>query len=360
MATIIGQVGGWALDKINDVMANEIVSQISTSHLNSLWILPLVLRKLNGKPGMIKDDSLDSKADDYNKATYKSNPQGNNGDIIYEYTNPIRDVVRKYRSDIPEGTGDYPETEIQTIRNKNANRNKSRIIGPSKIRALAGIPDNEQDALFKTFKPKSNEIVIMNVSTTPYTCLTLQNRPPEIDVDPQSTWVEVKSMGRNVPFMMYTGASDTLSFDISWYSNPTKGKTYDRSDVITKCRLLESWSKSNGYKAAPPLLKIQWGGSNIFDNYYFILFSAKYTLSNFQDSCVNDNKSGFTFNDDGTVSGFQPPENNQYADLKLLPNMAVQHLVFKRVSQENIDYNMIAYANKLSGIPGIYTQEPSK
>lgn len=356
MATIVGKVGGWLLDKVNDVMANEVVSQISTSPLNKLWILPLVLRKINGTEGMEKDNSTGSEADAFNKAITTTNPSGKGDDKIYEYTNPVRDLVNKTK-------------KLESITQSNID---DLIKGtsenyPQKLKTLANV---KGESIFKAYKPNKNEIIIMNISTTPYICITLQNRPPEIDVDPQSTWVEVRSMGRNVPFMMYTGASDTLSFDISWFSNQKDR----RDDVITKCRLLESWTKSNGYNAAPPILKIKWGSSDIFTSAYFILYSAKYTLSNFQDSCVEDVNSGFEYDDKGIATGYNAPgiisskydarmnsrlnvyrngKSPEFVDLKLLPAMAVQHLVFKRVSQENIDYSMIDYANTYKGIDGI-------
>lgn len=348
MATIVGKVGGWLLDKVNDVMANEVVSQISTSPLNKLWILPLVLRKINGTGGMEKDSSTGSEADAFNKAITTTNPSGKGSDKIYEYTNPVRDLVNKTKKlDIPQSNIEDLIKKIKKGTSKNY---------PQKLKTLANV---KGESIFKAYKPNKNEIIIMNISTTPYICITLQNRPPEIDVDPQSTWVEVKSMGRNVPFMMYTGASDTLSFDISWFSNQKDR----RDDVITKCRLLESWTKSNGYNAAPPILKIKWGSSDIFTSAYFILYSAKYTLQNFQDSCVDDSNSGFVMDKNlEHVSGYNLPtlkvdsmgdQHIQFRNLKLFPAMAVQHLVFKRVSQENIDYSMIDYANTYKGIDGI-------
>lgn len=340
MATIVGKVGGWLLDKVNDVMANEVVSQISTSPLNKLWLLPLVLRKMNGTGGMEKDTSTGSEADAFNKALTTTNPSGKGNDRIYEYTNLVRDLVNQKKT---------LESINQSIKGTSKNY-------PQKLKTLAKV---NGESIFKTYKPDKNEIIIMNISTTPYICITLQNRPPEIDVDPQSTWVEVRSMGRNVPFMMYTGASDTLSFDISWFSNQKDR----RDDVITKCRLLESWTKSNGYNAAPPILKIKWGSSDIFTSAYFILYSAKYTLQNFQDSCVDDPNSGFVMDkDNSVVIGYNLPtlkgdsmrdQPIQFRNLKLLPAMAVQHLVFKRVSQENIDYSMIDYATTYKGIDGI-------
>lgn len=62
-------------------------------------------------------------------------------------------------------------------------------------------------------------------------------------------------MGRNVPMYHFTGAEDIIQFNVSWYCNDPENP----EEVINKCRLLEAWSKSNGYQAAPPIVKIEWG-----------------------------------------------------------------------------------------------------
>ena len=195
----------------------------------------------------------------------------------------------------------------------------------SKFEALEGLTTRRQ-----------NEIIIINASVSPYQSLVLQNRPNQLNIDPKSTWVSINSMGRNNPFMMYTGGEDTISFDISWFANDPQ----HRDEVIWKCKLLESWSKANGYMASPPLLNIKWGASNIFsDTDYFILESAKYTLSNFQDRA---RRPGIGYGD-----------TDQFIDLKLSPACATQTLSFKRVTLENTTHNDIVPLTKLQGISGI-------
>ncbi len=141
------------------------------------------------------------------------------------------------------------------------------------------------------------------------------------------------SMGRNNPFMMYTGGEDTISFDISWYSNDPM----NREDVLTKCRLLESWSKANGYNQAPPVLRISWGTSGIFDNDLFILYSASYKLNNFQ-----DRYSGSSIDTDEFSRSVTRTIN-----LGLLPSIATQSLVFKKVTGKNLTHNDICSPEKL-------------
>lgn len=193
----------------------------------------------------------------------------------------------------------------------------------AKFKALEAIP-----------KARQNDIIIFNLSVSPYQSITLQNRPDELRVDPKSAWATVASMGRNNPFYLYTGGEDTISFDISWFvSDPTR-----RDEVVAKCRLLESWTKADGYNAAPPILLIKWGGSGIFNNDNFILESAPYTLTHFQDRAM------------GKADEYY---KGQIQDLKLYPNCAKQTLTFKKVTSSNITHAQIVDPAVLQGIQGI-------
>ena len=172
----------------------------------------------------------------------------------------------------------------------------------------------------KTFKnnpsiPK-NEIIIFNLHTSPYSSLVIQNRPTEVQVNPTSSWVAVRSMGRNNPFYMYTGGEDTLSFEISWYVNDPS----HIEEVVAKCRILESWSKADAYNQAPPTLKISWGNSNLFGNYDWILESCPYRLTNFQNASR------------GHISRINSAD---IIDKQLYPACAIQTLTFKKVTFDN-------------------------
>lgn len=181
---------------------------------------------------------------------------------------------------------------------------------------------------------RKNEIIIINASVSPYQSIVLQNRPNELNIDPKSTWVTISSMGRNNPFLMYTGGEDNITFEISWFANDPQ----HRDEVIWKCKLLESWSRANGYLASPPVLNIKWGASDIFkDDDYFILESAKYTLTHFQDQAK---KYGADYGSD-------------FIDLKLNPSCATQQLSFKRVTLANTTHEEIVPLSKLQGISGI-------
>lgn len=206
---------------------------------------------------------------------------------------------------------------------------KKMGLSPEEIKHAMSTDHTKSKRGQKQAKEFKNEIIIVNSSVSPIVYLTLQNRPSEIEVEPNSYWTSVKSMGRNSPFQVYTGSEDTISLDISWFS-----KDNGRQDVINKCRLLESWTKSDGYNSAPPVLEILWGNSDLFTGSEFVLTAASYKLMNFQDGVRNSY--------DGSV-----------IDLKLYPNTATQKLVFKRVSSKNLEYEDIIPSDKLKSTSGI-------
>jgi hypothetical protein len=158
----------------------------------------------------------------------------------------------------------------------------------------------------------NNKVYIINRSISPYIKLEIQGMPSEVEVNPETSWAVIKSPGKNGAYYNYNGSEDTITMEISWYSvHP------EREDVLTKCRLLESWSKADGPYSSPPTLDILWGNSNQFssEGQAYILYSAKYKLANFQNSAKVP-----------TVG---------VVDLKLLPNSATQTLVFKKVTEFN-------------------------
>lgn len=229
-----------------------------------------------------------------------------------------------------------PETAIRRLNTPDPSSNVNTLYKTKNALANPGILSPHINLNNSNYS--RNDIIIINDNVSPPISIVIQNRPQEITVDPQPSWVSIKSMGRNNPFMLYTGGEDTISFDISWFSNDPS----NREDVLTKCKLLESWSKADGYLSAPPVLKLSWGSSGIFDNDLFILFSATYKLSNFQDRCVSRISS-----------------NKDNINIGLLPSVATQTLVFKRVTPKNLEHTDIIPLDKLkkldsksiSGIP---------
>ena len=181
---------------------------------------------------------------------------------------------------------------------------------------------------------RRNEIIIFNMNSTDngYQYITLQNRPPELEFQGETAWATIKSFGRNIPMYHFTGAEDKIQLQISWFCNDPERPW----EVIQKCRLLEAWSKADGYYAGPPILQIDWGGSGLFSNALFILTSANYILKNFRDGYID-----------------RRLEKPEWVDGKLYPMAATQELVFNRVSGTNPLHSSIYDPSKLEGLSGV-------
>lgn len=181
---------------------------------------------------------------------------------------------------------------------------------------------------------RRNEIIIfnMNGNDNGYQYITLQNRPPELEFQGETAWATIKSFGRNVPMYHFTGAEDKIQLQISWFCNDPERPW----EVIQKCRLLEAWSKADGYYAGPPILQIDWGGSGLFSNALFILTSANYILKNFRDGYID-----------------RRLEKPEWVDGKLYPMAATQELIFNRVSGTNPLHSSIYDPSKLEGLSGV-------
>lgn len=290
MANIISKGAGKIVGSVSNLQQGEIF----TSPVNKLWRAAILLNRATSP--MSKDSSTQT----FSQSDYKNKHFAKKGSYSQaQYDDPW--YVNKIKAEI-QGIPATDEIEMASV-DYTAGKPNSKLL-------------------------RTNEVIIVNTSTTPASSIILQNRPPDLTIEPGTTWASIKSFGRNNAFPIYTGSEDTLSFEISWYSVQE-----DREDVIAKCRLLESWSKANGYLSAPPLLNIIWGSSKIFENHTFILTSAGYRLSNFQDAYKNT--------------------TGQITDLKLLPNSAIQTLTFKRVSFKNLTHEDMIPKSKLSTVKGI-------
>ena len=133
---------------------------------------------------------------------------------------------------------------------------------------------------------------------------------------------------------------DIVQFNVSWYCDDPDNP----AEVLTKCRLLESWSKSNAYQAAPPILQIQWGNSDTFEGHYYILTSATYSLSNFRNASRQRMKGSVDIRE----------------DLNLYPATATQELIFKRVSSYSLSYEDIVKSKAAEKTVGIFTTDKIK
>lgn len=266
--------------------------------------------------------------------------------LEYEFGGVVRDIketfgINQQTARPTSSSSKDGETRFRraTTPNKNPLVNTQLKTKNSKSNPeILSLPLNQgtRELYRKSIIPKNN-IIIINDNVSPPVSIVIQNRPNEVTIDTQTNWVSVKSMGRNNPFMIYTGGEDTISFDISWYSSDPN----NREDILTKCRLLESWSKANGYRQSPPILRISWGSSGIFDNDLFILYSASYKLNNFQ-----DRYSGNILNTENSFSR----DINKSIDLGLLPSIATQSLVFKKVTSKNLTHADICSPEKLQKV----------
>lgn len=288
-----GSIRGKTFKIINDVLGIEEVQTVTTSHANKLWVAKILINRASSKQE--RDNNI-----------------GRNNDI---------DTVAN------SGKG-INSRESTIIRDRGSKKTDYAKANPSY---------QDRESLIE-YTINTNKVYIVNISAVPYVKLELQNRPNEIQVNPISNWSDVNSMGRNIPFAIYTGGNSSFSIDISWFSNQPGVP----NDVLAKCKLLESWSKADGYKSSPPLLKIIWGGSKIFDNHTYILKSATYRLSNFNSVSVTPN-----YNHNGMKI------SNSYRNQLLYPSMATQSLVFQQVVTSNTRHIDIIPEDLLSGVIGI-------
>ena len=310
----IGIAGGVVQNALNTIVTGEVLNNTGLDGLTlaagtlkytRYWRYRLLLKGDNGME----------------KSSY--NPRPSISPLGRAYLNESDNLHTTRAEDL--SPNEKVSSDVDKIKARRSSKSfvpAGRDYAAKKFKALESMPNE-----------RLNDIFIINDNVAPYISLKLQNRPDSIDINPHGTWAAVQSMGRNNPFMMYTGGEDTVSFEISWYASDNK----HRDEVLMKCKLLESWCKADGYNAAPPVLRIKWGSSGLFDNCYFILESALYRLTHFQDKVKSN----------GTIQ-----------DLHLYPNCATQQLTFKRVSMTNtvyediIPYNDVPY-DRLRGINGV-------
>lgn len=312
MATLIGK----PLGKVTQAISEVERARIFQSPLNKLWRLMILRNRLVSDMPKVADIDSD-------------------GNVVYsgkEANQFNRHVALRTSFSSAQKSNPWNQFRYWAAGDDNQAR---EII---KSRSTNFTASNKE-----TLELIKNEIVIANFEVSPAVSIVIQNRPNELRVQPDATWAAVNSMGRNNPFYFYTSGEDTLSFEISWYvSDPNH-----RDEVLNKCRLLESWTRANGYSNSPPTLKIQWGNSGMFEDDLFILHSAPYVLTHFQNSA----RSGvYTHTADGIR------ESNQgmgIVDLKLLPNYATQTLTFKRVSTRNRTWEDIIPGASLRVTPGV-------
>lgn len=313
-------VGRYVMQPINDFTSLDQVTDITTSELNKLWRAKILLdratrpAKTGGKASITPEAKL-----------HKNNIRADRG------VNPKTGITESsIRVDVNKAAREVEEQQKELQR---------------KETTVSFVEDNTplEERKIK-YDKRNNEsltkkrIQIYNISSDPITYLELQTYPEKVSFQGESTWAVINSMGRNTPMYHFTGAESIIQLNISWYCDDPANP----ADVIAKCKLLEAWSKGNGYISAPPILKLNWGDSELFKDELFILTAATYELSNWR----------------GSVKQYDRKTNELvlpkgYVDTNLLPAMATQELIFRRVSATNLTHGDIISQELLNKTKGI-------
>lgn len=305
MARILGKLAGKVVKKYNNLTQDT--AGVLTGPANKLWRAKIHINRLTS--GLPKDTALKSKLFIPNEVPL---------DNLRSSKHPTLNASLKH---------------LRRISLQHGEPLKRDSIDPAEGRSVA-----ENNRVWQVSQDirKLNKVIIYNLGLSPYQYIELQNRPMSFDYRGETTWATIKSMGRNTPMYHYTGSEDIIQFNISWYCDDPDNP----AEVITKCRLLESWTKSNAYQAAPPLLKIQWGNSTMFQDQLYILTSATYTVKDFRNAARTRVRGSVIIRE----------------DLDLYPASATQELIFKRVSDHSLSWaDMVdsKMVNKTVGIGNV-------
>lgn len=313
-------VGRYVMQPINDFTSLDQVTDITTSELNKLWRAKILLdratrpAKTGGKASITPEAKL-----------HKNNIRADRG------VNPKTGIPESsIRVDVNKAAREVEEQQKELQR---------------KETTVSFVEDNTplEERKIK-YDKRNNEsltkkrIQIYNISSDPITYLELQTYPEKVSFQGESTWAVINSMGRNTPMYHFTGAESIIQLNISWYCDDPANP----ADVLAKCKLLEAWSKGNGYISAPPILKLNWGDSELFKDELFILTAATYELSNWRGSVKQY---------DRKTKELVLPKG--YVDTNLLPAMATQELIFRRVSATNLTHGDIISQELLNKTKGI-------
>lgn len=326
----IGNPVGKAIKGYNDFLANEVVSEVVSGPLNKLWrakiLLDRSIRPLKQATSKVPTKSKDPKV---NNIRYGEQPQSS-------------DSSKRKHSDLLAH-----KKSLSTEINKSV-RDKSEVMRIYEEKMwMPWSPDDivseSQDMMRKDNRENlskqlrmDNSIQIINFSADPIQYIQLQTIPTEVQHTSENTWAVINSMGRNLPMYHYTGSETSITFSISWYSEDRDNP----DDVLVKCRLLEAWSKADGYVKSPPVLQVRWGSADVFKDQFFILVKADYKLSNWRTSSKRYDKEVKDFVNVGKQPGLQP-------------SVATQELTFKRVSLTNLRHSDIVSSDMLKITNGI-------
>lgn len=323
----VGRAVGKVLKGYNDILANETVSEVVSGPLNKLWRAKILLDRA------VRPVQQGSKS----QPIRSHDPLKN--DILFGsqtkevYTHSSFNADKKSSSVVANKSVRESEYGFQDL------KRKMWVLGDSEPMITSTFQDKSRQhnrELLSEQIRKDNAIQIINFSADPIQYIQLQTIPTEVQHSSENTWAAINSMGRNVPMYHYTGSETSISFSISWYSEDK----LNPDDVLVKCRLLEAWTKADGYVKAPPVLQIRWGSADVFKDQFFILVKADYKLSNWRASSRSYDKNTKKFIQVGVQPGLQP-------------SVATQELVFKRVSLTNLRHSEVVSPELLRLTNGI-------
>jgi hypothetical protein len=104
--------------------------------------------------------------------------------------------------------------------------------------------------------------------------LEIQYIPSNLGIERNSKMNEVAIVGRNTPQYQYLGGETLLKMRLDFHAVEE-----DRSDVIRKCRWLESLTYNDGYDKAPEKIQLVWG--SLYRKQIWVIKSVNYDLSLF-------------------------------------------------------------------------------
>lgn len=325
MANIISR----GFSKYHEVLSSDGVSSTISGNLNKLWRAKIQLDR-QVRPS-VQGTSRQPQIDHSPK---------NNGVYDYQISNSDKNTFVAPKKS-------YSTTTNKKNRESSNDWRKDRqwVVVAGDHDPLITSKDRDLDRL-KTRSDlgrdlrKANAIQIINFSANPIQYIQLQTIPSEIQHTDETSWAVINSMGRNVPMYHYTGSETSITFSVSWFSKDRDNP----DDVLTKCRLLEAWTKADGYVKAPPILQIRWGSADVFKDQFFILAKADYKLSNWRVASNKYDSKTKRFINVGKQPGLQP-------------STATQELTFKRVSLTNLSYSDIVSPELLKITKGINKDE---
>jgi len=99
-----------------------------------------------------------------------------------------------------------------------------------------------------------DQLYIVVLGEDKYTKIPIQFVPEFLTLNTQADLTEIKPILRNLPIYQYTGGKNQLSLELDIYA-----EREDRTDVIERCKQLESLRYSDGYTNPKQQIILVWG-----------------------------------------------------------------------------------------------------